>query len=135
MAILGTKKNTKAKAKVDGLKPKESAVAAKAAKRDGGIKMSNDFSKSSSVILKPRITEKSGISSQELNAYTFEIKPSASKNEVAKAVTELYKVSPLRVNMTHLPRKRIFSRGKKGWSGGVKKAVVYLKKEDKIEFI
>lgn len=129
MAILETKKNTKEK--VDGLKPKESAVAKKLNKKSAPL---NDSSYNSA-ILRPRITEKSGDASQKLNAYTFEIKPSASKNEVAKAVKELYKVSPLKINITNLPRKRIFSRGKKGWSGGVKKAVVYLKKEDKIEFI
>ncbi len=129
MAILGTKKNTKEK--VDGLKPKDSAVAEKLKKESAPLSGSSN----SSIILKPRITEKSGIMSQKSNAYTFEIKPSASKNEVAKAIRELYKVTPLKVNVTNLPRKRILSRGKKGWSGGIKKAVVYLKKDDKIEFI
>lgn len=129
MAILGTKKNTKVK--TDKTKSKEIAVAEKLNKESA---MSAGFS-NSSTILKPRITEKSGDASQKLNAYTFEIKSSASKNEVAKAIKEFYKVIPLKINIINLPRKRIFSRGKKGWSGGVKKAVVYLKKSDKIEFI
>lgn len=129
MAILETKKNTKAK--VDGLKPKEFAVAEKINKESAPLAVSS----SGFAIVRPRITEKSGDASQKLNAYTFEIKPSASKNEVAKAIKEFYKVVPLKINIINLPRKRIFSRGKKGWSGGVKKAVVYLKKDDKIEFI
>ena len=89
----------------------------------------------SSVIMRPRITEKSGIASQKLNAYTFEIRASASKNEVMKAVKELYKVIPVKINVINLPRKSVFSRGKKGFVSGVRKAVVYLKKGDKIEFI
>lgn len=129
MAILGTKKNIKEKA--DKTKSKEVVVAEKLNKESA---MSADFS-NSSTILKPRITEKSGEASQKLNAYTFEIKSSASKNEVSRAIKEFYKVVPLKINIINLPRKRIFSRGKKGWSGGVKKAVVYLKKDDKIEFI
>ena len=127
MAILGIKKNTKEKAEKE--QSKEVVAAEKLNKESAAL---GGFS-SSSAILRPRITEKSGDASQKLNAYTFEIKPSSSKNEVAKAVKELYKVTPLKINITNLPRKRILSRGKKGWSGGVKKAVVYLKKDDKIE--
>lgn len=129
MAIFETKKNTKEQA--DKVKFKEVVVAEKLSKENA---MSVSFS-NSSTILRPRITEKSSDASQKLNAYTFEIKPSASKNEVAKMVKELYKVTPLKINIVNLPRKIIFSRGKKGWSGSIKKAVVYLKKDDKIEFI
>jgi len=129
MAILGIKKNIKEKA--EKAQSKEVIVAEKINKENATLSESSY----NSAILRPRITEKSGDASQKLNAYTFEIKPSSSKNEVAKAVKELYKVTPLKINITNLPRKRILSRGKKGWSGGVKKAVVYLKKDDKIEFI
>ena len=129
MAILGIKKNIKEKA--EKAQSKEVIVAEKINKENATLSESSY----NSAILRPRITEKSGDASQKLNAYTFEIKPSSSKNEVAKAVKELYKVTPLKINITNLPRKRILSRGKKGWSGGVKKAVVYLKEGDKIEFI
>lgn len=129
MAILGIKKNKNEKA--EKMKSKDVVIAQKLNKNSS---ISSDFS-NSSIILKPRITEKSGDVSQKLNAYNFEIKFSASKNEVAKAIKGLYKVTPIKINIINLPRKRVFSRGKKGWSGGVKKAVVYLKKDDKIEFI
>ena len=132
MAILGTKKNTKEKA--EKALSKEVVVAEKINKENATLS-GFSYNSANSAILRPRITEKSGDASQKLNAYTFEISRSASKNEVAKAIKELYKVAPVKVNITNLPRKRIFSRGKKGWSGGVKKAVVYLKKDDKIEFI
>jgi len=132
MAILGTKKNIKEKA--DKTKSKEVVVAEKINKENAALSGSS-YNSANSAILRPRITEKSGDASQKLNAYTFEISRSASKNEVAKSIKDLYKVTPIRINVINLPRKRIFSRGKKGWSGGVKKAVVYLKKDDKIEFI
>lgn len=107
MSILETKKNIKVKE--DKIKSKEVVVAEKLNKENA---MSVGFS-SSSTILKPRITEKSGDASQKLNAYTFEVKSSASKNEVAKAVKEFYKVIPLKINIINLPRKRIFSRDRK----------------------
>lgn len=129
MAILETKKNIKEKA----VKSKPTKVAiAERANKENATPSSKSYA---SLISKPRITEKSGIASQKLNAYTFEIGRDTSKIDVAKAVKELYKVSPTKVNIINLPRKMIASRGKKGWSGGVKKAVVYLKKDDKIDFI
>jgi large subunit ribosomal protein L23 len=87
------------------------------------------------IIKKPRITEKSGIQAEALGVYTFEVTEKANKKNVAKAVKELYKVTPVKVNITNLPAKIVFTRGKTGRKAGVKKAVVYLKKGDKIEFV
>lgn len=87
------------------------------------------------IIKKPRITEKSGIQAETLGVYTFEVTAKANKKNVAKAVKEIYKVTPVKVNITNLPAKIVFSRGKTGRRSGVKKAVVYLKKGDKIEFV
>ena len=87
------------------------------------------------IIKKPRITEKSGIQAENMGIYTFEVTAEANKKNVAKAVKELYKVTPVKVNITNLPGKIVFSRGKVGRKSGVKKAIVYLKKGDKIEFV
>ena len=87
------------------------------------------------IIKKPRITEKSGIQAEALGVYTFEVTDKANKKNIAKAVKELYKVTPVKVNITNLPAKKVFSRGKVGRKSGVKKAIVYLKKGDKIEFV
>ncbi len=87
------------------------------------------------IIKKPRITEKSGLQAEGLNVYTFEVMPKANKKSIAKAVTEIYKVTPEKVNIINLPAKKVFTRGKKGMKSGVKKAIVYLKKGDKIEFV
>ncbi|KKP64658.1 MAG: 50S ribosomal protein L23 [Candidatus Nomurabacteria bacterium GW2011_GWF2_35_12] len=92
----------------------------------------------SDIILKtiknPRVTEKVSNASAQ-NVYTFNIAVSANKKEVEKAVFSLYKVKPVKINILSIPHKNITSKGKKGTRGGGKKAVVFLKKEDKIEFI
>jgi large subunit ribosomal protein L23 len=86
------------------------------------------------IIKKPRITEKSGLQAELLGVYTFEVTEKANKKNITKAIKELYKVTPVKVNIINLPAKAIFSRGKNGRKAGIKKAVVYLKKGDKIEF-
>lgn len=84
--------------------------------------------------MSPRVAEKSALLSDK-GVYTFVVGKDATKNKVAKAVEVKYKVKPVKVNITNLPSKVIFSRGKWGKKSGVKKAVVFLKKGDKIEFM
>ncbi|MFA4975397.1 MAG: 50S ribosomal protein L23 [Candidatus Paceibacterota bacterium] len=81
-----------------------------------------------------RVTEKAS-SAFEKNVYIFNVATSANKKEIKKAIFSLYKVKPIKVNVLPIPYKNIISKGKKGVRGGGKKAIVYLKKEDKIEFI
>jgi len=86
------------------------------------------------LIKNPRITEKSSFA-QEQNVYTFDISTSANKMEIKKAIFALYKVKPVKINVLTVPRKNTFSKGKSGVKGGGRKALVYLKEGDKIEFI
>jgi large subunit ribosomal protein L23 len=86
------------------------------------------------IIKNPRITEKAAFS-QEQNAYTFDVSVGANKTEIKKAIFTLYKVKPVRVNVLNIPKKNTFSRGIAGTKGGGRKALVYLKKGDKIEFV
>ena len=91
------------------------------------------------VIRKPRITEKASILPETANAFIFEVDPRATKNDVKKAVNEIYKVDPVKVNIARIARKpveRRRTRGvKKGYTVLGKKAFVYLKKGEKIEFV
>ncbi len=87
-----------------------------------------------SILKRPRITEKASVLAEE-NMYVFEIDKRANKSLVKMAVKELYKVSPVKVNIINSPAKVKISRGKKGVKPGKKKAVVYLKKGDTIEII
>jgi len=86
------------------------------------------------IIKNPRVTEKSS-SVMERNVYTFDVTSGANKTEIKKAVFNLYKVHPLKVNILAVPKKHITLRGRPGVRGGGRKALVYLKEGDKIEFI
>lgn len=71
----------------------------------------------------------------EQNVYTFDVSKSATKQEIKKAVFALYKVQPLKINVLAVPKKKVMVRGRVSAKGGGRKAFVYLKKGDKIEFI
>ncbi len=86
------------------------------------------------LIKNPRVTEKAS-NSFEQNVYTFDISTSANKTEIKKEIFALYKVKPVKVNVLPVPKKHIMSKGKAGVKGGGRKALVYLKKGDKIEFV
>ncbi len=82
----------------------------------------------------PRITEKASFLSGS-NVYTFNVPKNFNKIEIAEAIESIYKVKPIRVRTVAVPKKKIMSRGKPGIKKGGKKALVYLKKGDKIEFV
>ena len=82
----------------------------------------------------PRITEKAAMFADK-GVYTFNVLPSANKSEIKKAMKLLYNVNPVKVAIIQVAEKNVFIRGKKGVKQGGKKAVVYLKKGDKIEFV
>ncbi len=86
------------------------------------------------IIKNGRVTEKSSFV-QEKDVYTFDVSSFANKTEIKKAIFTLYKVKPIKVNILPVPYKTTFSKGKAGVRGGGKKALVYLKKGDKIEFV
>ncbi len=91
-------------------------------------------SDAASVIIRPHVTEKSGLLSQS-GVYTFQISPNATKSSVAKAMAVLYNVTPVRVAMINLPSKRVFVRGKRGVVPGMRKAMVTVKAGEKIDFV
>ncbi len=86
-------------------------------------------------IKNPRITEKASVLS-ESNVYVFDVTESANKTEVKKAIFTLYKVKPVKVNIINSADKKTSLRGRfSSVKEGGKKAMVYLKKGDKIEFV
>jgi large subunit ribosomal protein L23 len=88
-----------------------------------------------SILKKPRITEKAGIKSESQNVYTFEVTKNATKKTISEAMQLVYKVTPIKINIVNLPAKNVTARGKRGVKQAVKKALVFLKKGDKIAFI
>jgi large subunit ribosomal protein L23 len=87
-----------------------------------------------SIIIRPRITEKSGILSQG-GVYTFEVAKNANKYMVSKAIMTLYKVTPVKVAMVNTPMRRVFVKGRRGQVSGIRKAIVTVKKGEKIDFV
>ena len=69
----------------------------------------------------------------EKGIYVFEIDPKTNKVIVGRTIKEKYGVTPRKVNIINIPPKKISFRGKKGMKRGLKKAMVFLKKGDKIE--
>lgn len=86
------------------------------------------------IIKNGRVTEKAS-NVLEQNVYTFDVAEGANKTEIKKAIFALYKVKPTRVNVLPVPKKNIMSKGKMWTKGGGRKAFVYLKEGDKIEFV
>ena len=86
------------------------------------------------IIIRPRITEKSGLLSQG-GVYTFEVTKNANKQSISAAIKAMYKVTPVKVAIVNLPARNVFVRGRKGRTSGVRKAVVTVKKGEKIDFI
>lgn len=85
-----------------------------------------------SIIKRSVITERS-VSMSEARKYVFVIAPSATKNEVKKAIKELYKVEVAGVNIVNLPGKTKRFRNTKVKKSGIKKAIVTLKEGHKID--
>jgi large subunit ribosomal protein L23 len=142
MALFGSKKNKEAVVKDASIK----RAAVKTAKKSMtpaiepvSIAPTVHRGQHHDIILRPRITEKSGIMSEPKDGraavYTFEVRENANKPMISQAIKALYKVSPVKVRIVNLPAKRVFVRGKRGTSNGVKKAMIYLKKGEKINLV
>jgi large subunit ribosomal protein L23 len=104
---------------------------AKVKKDDASLKKN---ARASEIIVSPRITEKATMLAEQ-NAYTFIVSERATKPEIQKSIIMLYNVTPVKISVLPIPTRSVFRRGKLGSIPGGKKAVVYLKKGDKLELI
>ena len=89
---------------------------------------SGRFNDTAGAIIRPHITEKSGLLSQS-GIYTFQVSRNANKDAVSQAVKTLYKVTPVKIAMINLPARSVFVKGRWGSVSGVRKALVTVKKE------
>lgn len=85
------------------------------------------------IIIKPLVTEKSNHQANARNVYTFHVHPKATKPEIRKAVEELYNVKVEDVRT--IVRKGKSRRTRAGYTqaSDVKRALVKLNEESKIE--
>ena len=87
----------------------------------------------SHILKHARITEKATMH-QGSGVYTFDVAERATKHDVMQAVRALYGVNPRMVRVVTIPTKvrRSARTGKRGMTGGGKKAYVYLKRGETI---
>jgi large subunit ribosomal protein L23 len=93
---------------------------------------------SKTLVLKPRLSEKTYAMSESLNVYTFEIPTDATKHTVAAAIKAQYDVVPANVRCAavHGKNQRSYRKGARGVRYGkrsdIRKAYVTLKEGDKL---
>ena len=85
-----------------------------------------------SVLVQPRISEKSGHLAA-INKYVFIVSRNANKVEVKKAIESFYKFRVVQVNIVNNQSKAKNFGKTPGRTQAFKKAIVTLKKGDKIE--
>jgi len=130
MAILNLKKNKEAKGEANV--PRK--VAVKSAKASTPAVIAPVVGNASRVIVRPRVTEKATILSQAgREVHVFEVSRIATKKNVAEAIKELYKVTPVKVAILKVPAKNSMVRGRISHGKTGRKAYVYLKAGEKIE--
>ncbi|MBL8161142.1 MAG: 50S ribosomal protein L23 [Anaerolineae bacterium] len=86
------------------------------------------------VLVRPVVTEKSAVQSDELNQYVFEVAPEANKIQIKEAVELIFEVAVVKVNTMVMPAKR--GRRGRNWylrSRQWKKAIVTVQDGQTIE--
>lgn len=86
------------------------------------------------VLRKPHVTEKATDLTSK-NQYVFEIFADANKNQVRKAVEDVYGIDVEKVRIINIAKKRRRLGRTQGWKQGYKKAVVKIKEGQKIEVL
>ncbi|MDH3716766.1 MAG: 50S ribosomal protein L23 [Planctomycetota bacterium] len=86
------------------------------------------------VILRPLVTEKGMHRSTRYNAYAFEVNRLATKDDVRRAVEDLFNVKVERVRTQNRRGKPRRSRFRYGYTKDWKKAIVKLNSEYRIDF-
>ncbi len=84
-------------------------------------------------IVKAMIRTEKGSMLQPLNKYIFWVDKDANKIEIKKAVKDIYKVTPIKVNVITVKGKWKRLRYHEGKTSSWKKALVTLKSGEKID--
>ncbi len=87
------------------------------------------------IIKFPLITEKGSTFLLPQNKYQFSVSPRATAPEIKKAIEKNYKVKVISVHILNYKGKKRRFRLKEGRKANWKKAIVTLKKGERIEFV
>jgi len=130
MALFKTnKKEAEAKKDVSVDKEKNKTVAKKA-KVVEAVKTAKDV-KDVKPKIRPHVTEKATFLSEK-GIYIFRIKPEINKIMMKSFIKKTYGVEPVKIGIVNSPAKTVFLRKRRVLKSGYRKAMVYLKKGDKI---
>jgi large subunit ribosomal protein L23 len=86
------------------------------------------------IILRPLVTEKGMHKATRHNAYAFEVNRAADKDDIRRAVEELFEVKVVGVRTQNRKGKARRSRYRTGVTSNWKKAIVTLDPEHRINF-
>jgi len=86
------------------------------------------------IVLRPLVTEKGYHKAERCNAYAFEVNRLAGKEDIRRAVEELFDVKVVSVNTQNRHGKPRRSRFRWGHTKAWKKAIVTLDPEHRIDF-
>lgn len=84
------------------------------------------------ILVEPVITEAATMLAEK-NKYVFKVTAKARKEDIKKAIKEIYGVTAEKVNTVHIPRKFKFRGRVSGWKPGYRKAIVTVKKGESID--
>ena len=126
-----TEVKSKSEPKYATLKPKAEATLPKSGIKEKKAKKQLDI-KSYKVLIKPLVTEKA-TNLVPQDKYTFMVANSTNKLEIKEAIKGLYGLEPLAINIIRQGGKRVRSGKTSGKKKNWKKAIITLKKGDKIE--
>ena len=107
-------------------KPKRVIKQVVAKKEHGGI--------AHKILAKPHVTEKT-TNLETQGKYIFRVYFNANKQEIKKAIRDLYGVKVEKINIINVPRKPRKLGRSQGYKSGYKKAIITLEKGEKIEVI
>lgn len=88
---------------------------------------------SSLPLIKRRVITEKATLLAEMGKYVFLVQPKATKNEIKKAIKDLYKVDVTAVTTINQQPRRTRYRGKESFKQQDKKAIVTLKTGQKID--
>jgi len=123
------------KEKAEKPEVKEAAVVKEPVKTAKKASKPKKVSEAAAKMLKePQVTEKA-TDLVDKNQYVFKVWPRSNKNEIKRAVEELYGVDVLGVKIINVPKKQRRLGRTKGYKSGYKKAVVKIQNGQKIEIL
>jgi len=86
------------------------------------------------IIVRPLVTEKGMHRSTRYNQYSFEVNPLATKDDIRRAIEELFDVKVTRIATQNRRGKQRRYRFRVGKTKAWKKAIVTLDPEHRIDF-